>query len=88
MEKKSRFEGCLIGGAVGDALGWPVEFLKLDEIKKRFGDKGIIELAQSHRGKAEITDDTQMTMFTAEGILRAESRLRNKGICHAVHFKN
>lgn len=82
MEKKSRFEGCLIGGAVGDALGWPVEFLKLDEIKKRFGDKGIIELTQSDCGKAEITDDTQMTMFTAEGILRAESRLRNKGICH------
>ncbi|WZL72033.1 ADP-ribosylglycohydrolase family protein [Clostridiaceae bacterium 35-E11] len=83
MEKKSRFEGCLVGGAVGDALGWPVEFLKLDEIKKRFGDKGVIELVHSDCGKAEITDDTQMTMFTAEGILRAESRLRNKGICHA-----
>ncbi len=57
MEKKSRFEGCLIGGAVGDALGWPIEFLKLDEIKKRFGDKGIIELTQSDCGKAEITDN-------------------------------
>lgn len=41
MEKKSRFEGCLIGGAVGDALGWPVEFLKLDEIKKKFGDHSV-----------------------------------------------
>lgn len=36
MEKESHFEGCLIGGAIGDALGWPVEFLKLDEIKKMF----------------------------------------------------
>jgi ADP-ribosylglycohydrolase len=32
--------------------------------------------------KAEITDDTQMTLFTAEGLLRAESRGREKGICH------
>ncbi len=32
--------------------------------------------------KAEITDDTQMTLFTAEGLLRAESRWRGKGICH------
>ena len=36
----------------------------------------------SASGKAEITDDTQMTLFTAEGILRAETRGIRKGICH------
>lgn len=77
------FQGCLIGGAIGDALGWPVEFMKLSEIKSRFGENGLAHLILSGDGKAQITDDTQMTMFTAEGLLRAESRLTNKGICHA-----
>ncbi len=76
------FQGCLVGGALGDALGWPVEFLKLDEIIRRFGAGGIRDLPLSSTGKAEITDDTQMTLFTAEGILRAESRGRHKEICH------
>jgi len=76
------FRGCLLGGAIGDALGWPVEFLKLHEIVKRYGPEGIQELKRTSSGKAEITDDTQMTLFTAEGILRAESRGNVKGICH------
>ncbi len=77
------FQGCLIGGAIGDALGWPIEFMKLNEIKKTYGENGLTHLVLSDDGKAQITDDTQMTMFTAEGLLRAESRLTNKGICHA-----
>lgn len=76
------FRGCLIGGAIGDALGWPVEFLQLHEIVKRYGPEGIQELKYNSSGKAEITDDTQMTLFTAEGILRAETRGNVKGICH------
>jgi ADP-ribosylglycohydrolase len=35
------FRGCLIGGAIGDALGWPIEFMKLEEITRRYGDGGI-----------------------------------------------
>lgn len=77
------FQGCLIGGAIGDALGWPIEFMKLNEIKRRFGETGLTHLILYEDGKAQITDDTQMTMFTAEGLLRAESRLTSKGICHA-----
>jgi ADP-ribosylglycohydrolase len=84
MEKRSKeyFRGCLLGGAIGDALGWPVEFLKLNEIKKKYGEDGITDLVAGINGKAEITDDTQMTLFTAEGLLRAENRGRKKGICH------
>ena len=76
------FRGCLVGGAIGDALGWPVEFLKHNEIKKKYGEAGIRDLVCTSSGKAEITDDTQMTLFTAEGILRAETRGIRKGICH------
>jgi len=76
------FRGCLIGGAIGDALGWPVEFLQFHEIVKRYGPEGIQVLKYTSSEKAEITDDTQMTLFTAEGILRADTRGNAKGICH------
>jgi ADP-ribosylglycohydrolase len=72
----------LIGGAIGDALGWPVEFLSYAAICDRYGKGGIQKLVPSVKGKAGITDDTQMTLFTAEGILRSESRIHVKGICH------
>ncbi|NTW71348.1 MAG: ADP-ribosylglycohydrolase family protein [Eubacteriaceae bacterium] len=76
------FRGCLVGGAIGDALGWPVEFMKASAITREFGPEGVQDLQISSSGKAEITDDTQMTLFTAEGILRAQTRGHLKGICH------
>jgi ADP-ribosylglycohydrolase len=76
---KERYRGCLIGGAIGDALGWPVEFLRLEEIKQKFGQRGITDLVRAKSNLVEITDDTQMTIFTAEGLLRAENRRRNMG---------
>jgi ADP-ribosylglycohydrolase len=83
MKRKNEyFQGCLIGGAIGDALGYPVEFMKYEEIVRRYGPGGIQDLEISASGKAEITDDTQMTLFTAEGILRAQTRGHLKGICH------
>ncbi|WP_066173740.1 ADP-ribosylglycohydrolase family protein [Bacillus marinisedimentorum] len=76
------FRGCLLGGAIGDALGWPVEFLSLQNIQQQYGPGGIQDLLLAPSGKAEITDDTQMTLFTAEGILRAQTRGILKGITH------
>ncbi|MCS5421733.1 MULTISPECIES: ADP-ribosylglycohydrolase family protein [Psychrilyobacter] len=75
------FRGCLIGGAVSDALGAPIEFMSLEKIKKKFGKNGIKDLVYDKKHKAKITDDTQMTMFTAEGLLRGNVRQNYKGIC-------
>ncbi|WP_233217358.1 ADP-ribosylglycohydrolase family protein [Trinickia dabaoshanensis] len=75
-----RFEGCLLGGAVGDALGAPVEFMPRDEIVRRFGPGGITEYASAYGRIGAITDDTQMTLFTAEGLLRAWVRGCLKGV--------
>ncbi len=69
-----KFTGCLLGGAVGDALGWLVEFLSLAEIRQRFGPEGIRDFAATEGGIGAITDDTQMTLFTAEGLLREYRR--------------
>jgi ADP-ribosylglycohydrolase len=70
-DPRERFRGCLLGGAVGDALGAPVEFMSRDQILTRFGPRGITTFALAYGGKGMITDDTQMTLFTAEGLLRA-----------------
>ncbi|GAA2744512.1 ADP-ribosylglycohydrolase family protein [Kitasatospora cinereorecta] len=69
LDYADRVRGSLLGGALGDALGWPVEFLRLDDIRSRFGPYGLTDLAAAGRG-GEVTDDTQMTLFTAEGLLR------------------
>lgn len=78
----SRFRGCLLGGAVGDALGAPVEFMSLDEIRSRFGPRGVTGLEDGAWPAGSITDDTQLTLFTAEGLLRAQVRGALKGIVH------
>jgi ADP-ribosylglycohydrolase len=79
----SRIRGCLLGGAVGDALGAPVEFLSLAEIRARYGPDGITDFDEAYGTIGAVTDDTQMTLFTAEGLLRAMVRQRERGIAHA-----
>lgn len=79
-KNQEHYRGCLIGGAVGDAFGSAVEFLSIDAIKEKYGEAGITDLVSAESGYAEITDDTQMTLFTAEGILRADSNNSNNWI--------
>ncbi|MBW1891199.1 MAG: ADP-ribosylglycohydrolase family protein, partial [Deltaproteobacteria bacterium] len=76
MNRKTlnNFEGCLLGGAVGDALGAPVEFMSLEEITDRFGPEGIGEFIPAYGKIGAITDDTQMTLFTAEGLILSRTR--------------
>ena len=67
-----KYVGCLIGGAAGDALGYPVEFFDGDDIRARYGKNGITEYKKKN-GVAIVSDDTQMTLFTAEGLLESIS---------------
>jgi ADP-ribosyl-[dinitrogen reductase] hydrolase len=77
--KREYFSGCLLGGAVGDALGRPVEFKDWAEIAEEYGPAGILDMVPGEGGLFEITDDTQMTLFTAEGLLRAWTTARHAG---------
>ena len=70
MKNPASYLGCLIGGAAGDALGTEVELSTLDEIRARFGNEGITEYA-FHSNVAEISDDTQLSLFTATGLMSA-----------------
>lgn len=69
MNYLEKAQGCLLGGAVGDALGYQVEFLSYHAIIARYGEKGVTDLPNP----ALISDDTQMTLFTAEGLLSKEA---------------
>lgn len=82
MAKISSIAGSLIGGAVGDALGAPIEFLSLVAIRQRFGEAGIVDYSPAYNRLGALTDDTQMTLFTAEGLLRAYVRANNRGVCN------
>ena len=67
----NRARGSLFGGAVGDALGYAVEFMSLNAILKQYGNQGITKYDLGGDGAAEFSDDTQMSLFTAEGLLNA-----------------
>lgn len=72
----SAIRGSLLAGAIGDALGYPVEFYHIDRIRDQYGPLGIRQYERSRRsGQALISDDTQMTLFTAAGLLRWDTRL-------------
>jgi len=70
----ARYRGCLLGGAVGDALGAAVEFETLESIRRRLGPHGIRDYESFYGRAGAITDDTQLALFTAEGLLRARVR--------------
>ncbi len=68
MKSLDTYKGCLLGGAIGDAFGYQIEFFDLEHIHKIYGKEGLIELVLTN-GKARISDDTQMTLFSANGLL-------------------
>lgn len=71
----NKIRGCLFGGAIGDALGYQIEFIRgitNKEYTKYKDDKGI------------ISDDTQMTLFTANGLIWRETRLAMRGIAPKI----
>lgn len=82
MKIEERVKGSLFGGAVGDALGAAIEFNSIDRIREKFGAQGLTDYQPAYGRKGAITDDTQMTLFTAEGLMRATVRWNLKGVCH------
>ncbi|MFJ9847438.1 ADP-ribosylglycohydrolase family protein [Kitasatospora sp. NPDC101155] len=88
---RARVRGCLLGGAIGDALGNPVEVLSLEAIREKYGEAGVTGLVPDHEGvTGRVTDDTQMTLFTAEGWLRGYSRTKSRGLggAEAMFIRN
>jgi ADP-ribosylglycohydrolase/protein-tyrosine phosphatase len=61
-----RIAGCLLGGALGDALGYPIEF------SKNYVEWwGFLKKLGEGAPELRISDDTQMTLFSVEGLVRS-----------------
>jgi ADP-ribosyl-[dinitrogen reductase] hydrolase len=77
--RRDRLLGCLLGGAVGDAFGYEIEFNRLDEIRRIYGEAGLTE-AVLNGGRLVVSDDKQMTMFTAEAMIRSARRGQDRSL--------
>ena len=70
MKDFNKVKGALYGVAIGDALGAPLEFMSAEQIQKRHGKvTEMIGGGWLNVKPGEVTDDTQMTIAVAEGIL-------------------
>ena len=65
---EDRFQGCFLGLAIGDALGYPTEFLSLPQIQQRYGPGGIQDLTGN---PALHSDDTQTSLAVARSLVHA-----------------
>ncbi|OIJ69915.1 ADP-ribosylglycohydrolase family protein [Streptomyces mangrovisoli] len=78
---RSRVRGTLLGAAVGDALGAPVDALTAEEIRAAYGAEGLTDLAGAYGRRGAVTHHTQLTLFTVDGLIRAQVR-RDSGAWH------
>ncbi|MBT8161565.1 MULTISPECIES: ADP-ribosylglycohydrolase family protein [Arthrobacter] len=67
---ESRIHGTLLGGALGDSLGYAVEFDDVAAIRSRYGAAGLTSFQQLDGG-SHFSDDTQMTLYTVDGLVEA-----------------
>ena len=78
---RARVRGALLGGAIGDALGAGVAALTLEEIRAAHGPDGLADLVPAHGRRGAVTAVTQLTLFTVDGLIRAQVR-RDTGAWH------
>ncbi len=69
----SKYTGCLLGLAVGDAMGYTVDEMTWDEIRENYGPNGILGF-DLQNDYAEVTSYTQVAAFVANGLLLGITR--------------
>lgn len=79
---QDKCRGSLVGGAIGDAFGYPLEFVSSFEvIRAKYDDNGLTRYDLSYPWLEEkynvalLSDDTQMTLYTAEGLIESQMNL-------------
>ena len=74
MENKSAsYRGCLLGLAVGDAMGYPVDKKNWTEICEAYGPNGLLGYDLAN-GNADVTSYTQLAAFVCNGLLLGATR--------------
>ena len=67
-DRTSALQGCLLGMAVGDALGLPVDKKSWDEICQDYGPYGLLGYDLVN-GSADVSSYTQISAFVANSLL-------------------
>lgn len=73
-----RVYGCLVGGAIGDALGAPVENWPYDKIREEYGRVETFRAYDNPHAKGDpgtVTDDTVMSHYLCLAIAEAGGRV-------------
>ncbi|MER6996949.1 ADP-ribosylglycohydrolase family protein [Streptomyces sp. NPDC000410] len=78
---RARVRGCLLGGAIGDALGAGVAERTVEEIRAAHGPDGVTDYVPAYGRRGAVTAATQLTLFTVDGLIRAQVR-RDTGAWH------
>lgn len=70
-DRRDRYRGCLLGGAVGDAMGRPAEGWSSQDVAARWGRLRDFKPWRGWTGGpvGTVTDDTQLTMLVADSLL-------------------
>ncbi len=68
-------KGCMWGLAIGDALGFPIEFSPIDLIHSRYGSSGITTFVQAFPNAplGIYSDDTDMSLAVARALLQSKN---------------
>ena len=77
-ELQSAYRGCLLGLAVGDAMGYTVDSKSWAEIQEDYGPNGLLGYDLVN-GYADVTSYTQLTAFTCNGLLLGLTRGQLQG---------
>ena len=70
---QSSYRGCLLGMAVGDAMGYTVDNRSWQEIQEDYGPNGLLGYDLVN-GYADVTSYTQLAAFTCNGLLLGLTR--------------
>lgn len=73
MDMQAAVQGCLLGMAVGDAMGAGVDNKSLQDIHETYGPDGLLGYDLAN-GFAEVSSYTQVAAFAMNGLLVAMSR--------------
>ena len=71
--QQSSYRGCLLGMAVGDAMGYTVDNRSWQEIQEDYGPNGLLGYDLVN-GYADVTSYTQLAAFTCNGLLLGLTR--------------
>lgn len=73
ISRQDAYRGCLLGLAIGDAMGYPVDTKTMGQIQEEYGPYGLMGY-DLRNGYAEVSSHTQIAAFSCNGLLLGQTR--------------